>query len=41
MYEFFPSTTPNNQDQTSGEQTFDPVGKPIKHKAADKQVALH
>ena len=38
MYEIPSLPASNSQDKLKTQRNYDPVGKPIKHKAADKQV---
>jgi hypothetical protein len=41
MYEIRPPIKSDSLSQHVPQQDFDPVGKPIKHKAADQQVNFH
>ena len=40
MYEIKPPIESSNGTKLDNEMTYDPVGKPIKHKAADQQVLI-
>ena len=40
MYEIKPPIESGDGTKLGNEMTYDPVGKPIKHKAADQQVLI-
>ena len=40
MYEIKPPIESVDRAKSDNEMTYDPVGKPIKHKAADQQVLI-
>ena len=40
MYDIQPQTSVSSSKINAANIKFDPVGKPVKHKAADKQVSL-
>ena len=40
MYEIKPPIESGDGTKFDNEMTYDPVGKPIKHKAADQQVLI-
>ena len=40
MYEIKPPIESGDGTKLANEMTYDPVGKPIKHKAADQQVLI-